>query len=52
MMTEEKFMADGLERGPAAVITGYVKELNATGKYLTFIIVHSYVLSSPLYHFL
>jgi hypothetical protein len=45
--TEEKLMADGMKRGPAAVIAGYVNELNATGKYLTFIIVHPYVLSSP-----
>ena len=51
-LTEEKLMADGMKRGSAAVIAGYVNELNATGKYLTFIIVNPYVLSSPLFHFL
>ncbi|RUS30414.1 hypothetical protein BC938DRAFT_479415 [Jimgerdemannia flammicorona] len=30
MLTVEELMADGIKRGPAAVIAGYVKELNAT----------------------
>jgi hypothetical protein len=43
-LTKEDLKADGMARGPAILIAGHIEELKGIGKYLTFIIVHPFIL--------